>query len=97
MGEMPTLRPAWQVIAEVEERVAIQEREAAQAFAALMERTLAAHQRGRSITVEVPADHLHVALKMLDVAGYKYRKMPRHQLDAQHIVEIEVSLLGEGV
>lgn len=96
MGEMPILRLAAQVIAEVEERVAAEEREAAQAFATLMERTLAAHRRGRSITVEVPADHLHVATRMLDAAGYKYRKVPRHQLDAQHVVEIEVSLLGEG-
>lgn len=89
--EMPILRPAAQALAEVEERLAADRREAAQVFMALMEEAIARYQQGRPMRLEVKQAHVSVAVEMLAKAGYRYKLLASHPADGGRVVVIEVS------
>lgn len=95
MSERAALRPAREVIEEIERRAQREEHEAADAFAAIMDEAIARHQRGQSMRVQVKQAHVAIAVEMLEEAGYRYKLAASHPLDGERVVVIEIDMSAE--
>lgn len=97
-AQMPGLRPAVDVAAEVRKVNIDVEREAACAFQAQFEDALARRGDGTELRLHVQDRFLEVAQRMLDAAGYGYTVMTKGALgqlrDGGTTTPVIVNLLG---
>lgn len=90
------LRPAREVIEEIERRAQREESEAAEVFAATMTAAIERHQPGQTMRLQVHQAHVRVAVEMLKEAGYRHKVAASHPLDGDLFAIIEVYLSSEG-
>jgi adenine-specific DNA methylase len=90
-GARAALRPAREVLEEIEERGRREECEAADAFVAVMDDALSRYGRGQPMRLQVGQAHVSLAVEMLVEAGYHYKIAASHPADGGQVVLIEVS------
>lgn len=96
MSDRAALRPAREVIEEIEARAQREEHEAADTFAAAMRAAIERHQRDQPMRVQVKQAHVDIAVEMLVEAGYRYKLAASHPLDGDRVVVIEIDMSAEG-
>jgi phosphoribosylformylglycinamidine (FGAM) synthase-like enzyme len=89
--ERAALRPAREVLEEIEALALREECEAADAFVAAMDDALSRYRRGQPMRLQVKQAHVSLAVEMLVEAGYRYKIAASHPADGGQVVVIEVS------